>query len=205
MLGVGCWLFALVFWRFNWWFSIPNWWFVAARGLGCACLISAAAFAIREWAKSPLTADTTLRRTFFVLGIALLFPAFLLAISLYDWSPKPRHVSYKPEYFTFGSDRKQLYQNSTPIPLSEHTVLWITDEDIDHMFPMQLYFYFKTLEKPTFSHNFQENYGAVKDTHLIGVIVDIILFFLSIASLVVSFFMPKQTVVVTGWSGSEWQ
>jgi hypothetical protein len=78
------------------------------------------------------------------------------------------------------------------------------NEEIDQMYPMDLYTYFLTLESPTFSYNFQSNYDGVKDTHRIRVTTDVILFILAITSIVASFFMAKQIVVVTGWSGSEW-
>jgi len=205
ILGIVCLLLSL----FLWWFGSRYGWFhmgfVASRGLGCALLMSAIAFAVRACAKSPLTEDTTVRRTFFVIGVTLIFPAFLLMFYLYDWAPQPRHVSFKRTYYTYGSERKWLPQDSTPIAPSEHDILWMTDVYIDQMYPMQLFFYFRTLEKPTFSYNFQDNYGAVKDTHRIWITVNIILFILAITSIVASFFMPKQVVVVTGWSGSEWQ
>jgi len=98
-----------------------------------------------------------------------------------------------------------LYQDSSPIPSVERRILRMTDERIDHMMPMELYFYFQTLEEPTFSYNFTENYEAVKDTYRIWVTVNVILFILALLSITASFFMPRQTVTVTGWSGSEWQ
>jgi len=81
----------------------------------------------------------------------------------------------------------------------------MTDEEIDQMSPMNLYFYFQTLEEPTFSYNFQENYEAVKYTYRIWVTGNVILLILAVLSIAASFFMSRETVVVTGWSGSEWQ
>jgi hypothetical protein len=194
-----CLVIALLLWRLE-----HGLWCVILFGLTGAFARTLLALFIRQWAKSPLTEDTALRRTFFVLGTALLFPACPLATYLYEYPPQPRYVSLKPVEFSFGTYKRLLYQNSTPIHPSEHTILWMQDEIIDYMFPMELYLYFQTLENPTFSYNFQDNYEALKDTHRIWITVDIILFIISIACVVVSFFMPKQTVVVTGWSGSEW-
>jgi hypothetical protein len=149
--------------------------------------------------------SNALRRTFFVLGIVLLFSALLLAPYLYMWKPEPRHATFKPKYYTYGTNKRMLYQDSTPFSRAEHTILWIRDEHIDRMMPMELYFYFRTLEEPTFSYHFAENYEAVKDTYRIWVTVNVILFILALLSITVSFFIPRQTVVVTGWSGSEWQ
>jgi hypothetical protein len=149
--------------------------------------------------------DSTLRRTFFVLGIALLFPAFLLASYLHEWQPHPRHATVKPTQFSYGSNKKPLYQDSTPIPRSEIRILWMTDEEIDQMLPMELFFYFQTLDEPTFSYNFQDNYEAIKDTYRIWGTGNGILFILAVLSLAASFFMPRQTVEVTGWSGNEWR
>ena len=146
-----------------------------------------------------------LRRTFLILGVALLIPSICLAINLYQRAPQPRDVSLKPIYFSFGTNKRLLIQDSTPIPNQEHTILWITDEDIDRMMPMDLYFFFQTLENPTFSYNYIDNYDAIKVTHRIWVTANVILFLLSILSIVASFFMPKQQTVVTGWSGSEWR
>ena len=179
--------------------------YVLFSGLSAAFFSTSIVLTVRERIRSPLAADTALRRTFFVLGIALLFPASLLAPYLYAWKPHPMQVAYKEVYKSYGSYQRLLYQNSTPILLSEHTILRMRNEDIDHMFPMELFLHFQTLEHPTFSYNFQDNYEAVKATYHIWVTVNVILFILAIASIIASFFMPKQTVAVTGWSGSEWQ
>ena len=158
-----------------------------------------------EQSKSPREETGILRKTFFILGIVLLCPSLLFALYLYAWTPHPRFVSLKQTYFSFGTYKRLLYRDSTPIAESEHTILWMTDEHIDQMMPMELYFYFQTLEKPTFSYNFQDNYEAIKDTYRIWVTANIILIILSVLSIVTSFFMPKRNVVVTGWSGSDWQ
>ena len=178
---------------------------VLLRGFMFAFFCTSVAFAIRDWVKSPLAEDSTIRRSFFILGAALLFPTFLLASYLYEWKPEPRHVSIKRTFFSYGSNKRPLYQDSTPISESEHRILWTTDQDIDRMHPMDLYFYFQTLEQPTFSYNFQDNYEAIKDTYRIWVTGNIILGILAFLSIVVSFFMPKQTVIVEGWSGTEWR
>jgi hypothetical protein len=175
------------------------------RGLMWGFLCTSIALAVRNWTKSPLAEDTAIRRSFFVLGAALLFPAFLLASYLHECKPVPWHVLTKRTLFSYGSNKKPLYQDSTPISEAERRILWMTDERIDQMAPMDLYFYFRTLEQPTFSYDFQDNYQAIKDTYRIWVIGNIILGILSILSIVVSFFMPRQTIVVSGWSGSEWR
>ena len=148
-----------------------------------------------------------LRRTFLILGIALFIPSIALAYQLYTHPPQPRQVSEKRVFFSHGTIQRPLYQDSTPISDAEHTILWMADnlEVIDHMFPMELYFYFRTLETPTFSYNYQDNYEAIKDTYRIWVTATIILLVLSILSIVASFFMPKRQTIVTGWSGSEWR
>ena len=145
-----------------------------------------------------------LSRTFFTLGTVLLFLSLLLAISLYLLPPDPRQALDKRVFFTFGSLQRSLFQDSTPIPMEERTILWMTDEIIDQMMPMELHFYFQTLEEPMFSFNFLENYEAVWATYRIWVTVNIILAILALLSITVSFFMPRQNVVVTGWSGTEW-
>ena len=198
--GVVCLLLTAVLWRVE-----RDLMFVMFRGLTVAFLVTSIALALRDWVKSPLTKDSTVRRTFFVLGVSLLFPAFFLASYLYEWQPHPRHATLKPKYFSYGSNQKMLPQDSTPIPYSEIRILWMTDEAIDRMSPMELYFYFQTLEEPTFSYNFQDNYEAVKDTYRIWVTGNTALFILAVLSIIASFFMPRQTAVVTGWSGSEWQ
>ena len=158
-----------------------------------------------EIAKSPRKETGVLRITFLIIGIVLLIPSTWLALHLYANQPKPRDVLSKRIFFSYGSYQRPLYQDSTPIPEAEHTILWITDEDIDHLMPMDLFFYFRTLKEPMFSINFIDNYEAIKDTYRIRIAANALLFFLALLSIVASFFMPKQNVVVTGWSGSEWQ
>ena len=193
--------------------SFPLWWFyayipfgdilfIACLGLGCALVPASLAIVLRARIRPNDT--NILSRTFFTLGIVLLFPAFLLAIYLYLWIPEPRHAMYKRTLFSFGSNQRMLPQDSTPIPMEERDILWMRDEYIDQMMPMQLHTYFQTLREPTFSYNFRENYEAVLATYRIWVTVNVIVFILAFASIVVSFFMPKQNVIVTGWSGSEW-
>ena len=146
-----------------------------------------------------------LGRTFFILGIVLLVPALCFALYLFIYPPLPSDVLEKRKEFSFGTNKRMLIQDSTPIAWSEHLILQMTDEHVDHMMPMELFFYFRTLKEPTFSYNFIDNYEAIKDTYRIRVTATAILFALAMLSLVASFFMPKQQVVVTGWSGSEWQ
>jgi len=176
--------------------------FVLSRGLTFAFVLTALALALRDWVKSPLAEDTVQRRTFFVLGAALLFPSFFLASYLYEWQPQPQHATLKRKFFVYGA--RVLPQDSTPIPFEEHRILWMTEEAIDQMMPMELYFYFRTLEHPTFSYNFQENYEAVKDTYRIWVTATIIFLILAHLSMGASFFMQRQEVIVTGWSGNDW-
>ena len=190
--------------------SLPFWWyeggylFLTSLSLACTLFCTGGAIMIREAVGSPLSEDTILRRSFFVIGITLLFPSFCLAIFLYLWKPEPFHAAIKPKMFSFGSYQRLLYQDSTPIPQEERVILGMTDAEIDLMMPMELYLYFLTLEEPTFSYNFIDNYEAVKDTYRIWITVNIILFLLAVSSIVVSFCLPKQIVVVTGWSGNEW-
>ena len=195
----GCLALAIILWYIE-----RDGLFILFRGLACAFFFSSIALVIRDLLKSPLAADTVQRRTFFVLGIALLFPVFVLASYMLEWKPEPRHATLKRKMFTFGSEKRLLPQDSTPIPREEYVILWMSDEDIDEMMPMDLHYYFLTLESPTFSHNFEENYSAVKDTYRIWWTGIIIVGVLAFSSIIASFFMPRQTVVVTGWSGSEW-
>jgi hypothetical protein len=203
--GVVCLLLTIPFWCFIGILPYSDLFFILLRGLGYALMTFAVALALRTWFVLRMGDLGFLSRTFFVIGVALLFPTFLLASYLHAWKPEPRHATLKRVFFSYGSNQRPLYQDSTPIPPSERNILWMTDEDIDRMMPMNLYFYFQTLEQPTFSYNFDSNYEAVKDTYRIWVTANIILFILALASITVSFFMPRQTVVVTGWSGSEWQ
>ena len=188
--------------------SVPLWWFGAVIefgvcfGSGLAFLAASVAVALRTQIRPDDT--NILSRTFFIIGIVFLFPSFLLALYLYAWTPDPRHATIKRTQFSYGTYQKPLYQDSTPISPSERNILWMTDEYIDQMMPMDLYLYFQTLKEPMFSSNFLENYEAVKETYRIWVIVNIILFLLAFSGMIVSFFMPTQNVVVTGWSGSEW-
>ena len=176
--------------------------FILCFGLGCPLVGASIALALRVRIR-PDDANI-LSRSFFILGVALLFPAVLLATYLYLWTPNPRHATFKRTEFSYGSYQRPLYQDSTPISYAEQTILWMTDEYIDHMMPMELHVYFLKLEEPTFSYNFRDNYAAVLSTHRIWTTVNVFVFILAFVSIVVSFFMPKQNVIVTGWSGSEW-
>lgn len=146
-----------------------------------------------------------LRKMFLILGFALLISSLVFAVNLYKTVPQPRDVSLKQVFFSHGTIKRLLFQDSTPIDESEHQILWMTNENIDQMMPMDLYFYYRTLEKPTFSYNYIDNYQALKDTHNIKVTATIVLFVISLLSIVVSFFMPRRNAVVTGWSGSDWR
>jgi len=176
--------------------------FRAICGGGFALLIAAPIILLRAWIRQGDT--NILSRSFFILGIVLLIPAFALTLHLVFSPPHPAQALEKRVWFSFGSTQRMLPQDSTPIPFDERTILLMTDEWIDHMMPMELHLYFQTLEEPTFSFNFRENYEAVWATYRIWVTVNIILFILAFLSVVASFFMPKQNVVVTGWSGTEW-
>ena len=194
-----------IFWLVYWFYSpfpYGGILLIVCFGLGCGFTVTAIALALRVRFRPD--DNNILSRTFFILGTVLLFPAFWLVLYLYLWTPDPLHALYKRTQFSFGSNQRMLPQDSTPIPMEERTILWMKDEYIDQMMPMELYLFFQTLEKPTFSYNFLENYEAVWATHRIWVTVNIVMFILAFTSIVVSFFMPKHNVVVTGWSGSEW-
>jgi len=201
--GIVCLALAIPIGWLMWFLGFDgNFVFRVCFAVGCAFLLASPVVVLRTWIRSDDT--NILSRTFFILGIVLLFPSLVLAVHLYAWTPDPLHTLYKRTHFSFGSYQRMLYQDSTQIPVSERTILSMTDERIDHMMPMNLYFYFKTLEEPMFSANFLDNYGAVWDTYRIWITVNIILLILAFSSIAASFFMPKQTVIVTGWSGSEW-
>ena len=174
----------------------------ACIGLGCILLVASFATVLRKRWRSDDT--NILSQSFFILGIFLLFPTSLFSAYLYAWTPDPLHALFKPKLFSFGSNQRMLPQDSTPIPWEERTILWMTNERIDQMMPMEFHQFFLTLEEPTFSINFRENYEAVWQTYYIWICANVILYLLALASIGASFFMPKQNVVVTGWSGSEW-
>ena len=162
-------------------------------------------FVQRQMPGPPHEETGILHRVFFILGMVLLIPSLYFAVYLYLNVPHPSDVSLKRVQFSFGSNKRALFQDSTPISWQEHQILWMTDETVDNMMPMELFFYFQTLKEPMFSHNFLDNYDAIKDTYRIRVAATIILFVLSVLSIVASFFMPKRQTLVTGWSGSEWR
>ena len=200
--GIVCVMLSFPLWRYYIFIPFGDIVFILCFGLGLAFLFISLPLALRT-ALRPDDANIW-SRSFFILGTALFFPAFLLAIYLYLWTPNPVHTLFLRTQFSFGSEQKILGQDSNPIPMDERTILWMTDEYIDRMTPMELHSFFLTLEKPMFSHNFMEKYDAVWTTYYIWVTVNIVMFVLAFISIVVSFFMPKQNVVVTGWSGSEW-
>jgi hypothetical protein len=193
---------ANVVWPDMYWYLHGDLFFILFFGLSGALLCTSFALMLRNLFGSPLSEDTAIRRTFFIIGIVLLLGSFLLAPYLYLWTPQPKWVSLKRNRYAWGE--KMLYQDSTPIAGSEHRILWMTDEQIDRMMPMELYFYFCTLEEPTFSYNFQDNYESVKDGHRIWVVVNVLMFIFAFLGVGVSFFMSRREVVVTGWSGSDW-
>ena len=201
--GIVCAILALPIGWLGWSVGLNgNFVFRVCLALGCSLAITAPIIALRTLIRSDDT--NILSRTFFILGTVLLFSSLLLAISLFLWQPDPRQATMKRVFFSYGTYQRPLHQDSTPIPDAERIILWITDEDIDYMMPMDLYFYFQTLEEPTFSYNFRENYEAVWATHRIWITTNVILFILALLSVAASFFMPKQNAIVTGWSGNEW-
>jgi len=156
-----------------------------------------------EKASEPVQETGHLRRALLYLGLIGLVPSLLFLFWAVFSYPKPRDVSLKQVYFVYGQTK--VYQDSTRLPDYEHQVLWIRNEDFDRMSPIELLFYFQMLEKgPNFSYNFQDNYQALKDAYTIRGAAASLCVFLSLLSIVASFFMPKKNVVVTGWSGTNW-
>lgn len=201
--GMMCLLSTIPLWWFQHSFYYGSLLFGASLGLGCTFLIASFVVTLRKRIRPEDT--NILSQSFFFLGAFLLFPTCLFSAYLYAWTPDPLHALLKRTQFSFGSNQKMLPQDSTPIPIEERNILWMTDEYIDQMTPMEFHQFFLTLEEPTFSYNFVENYEAVWTTYRIWVTVNIIACILALGSIVASFFMPRQNVVVTGWSGSEWQ
>lgn len=159
---------------------------------------------VEEKPQEPKRETGNMRRAFFWIGVIVLVPSLIFFLwTVFLAKPLPRDVSRKRVHFSFGQTK--LYQDSIPIPEFEHNILWMRDDIIDRMTPMELYFYFTYFQNgPNFSYNFQENYQALKDAWHIRMAAGGFFVFLGLLSLVGSFFMPKQDVIVTGWSGTEW-
>ena len=200
--GIACLLCAIPLWWFQGSYVYGPLLFGVSFGIGCALLLASFAVTLRTWIRPDDT--NILSQSFFFIGVFLLFPTCLFAAYLYAWTPDPLHALLKRTQFSFGSYQRMLPQDSTPIPIEERNILWMSDEYIDRMTPMEFHQFFLTLEEPTFSYNFRENYEAVWTTYRIWVTVNVVVFILAFASIIASFFMPRQNVVVTGWSGSEW-
>ncbi|GHT14859.1 hypothetical protein FACS1894170_12200 [Planctomycetales bacterium] len=145
------------------------------------------------------------RKAFFIIGFVLLVPGILFFTVTLLSPPKPQDVFNKRVYFSFGSNRKPMLQNSTPLNNEDIRVLSMSDDIIDRMMPIDLYVYFQSLRTPTLSYNFLDNYEAVKDTHKIWLIFGGIWLAVGIVCIILAFFMPKQSIEVTGWSGSDWR
>ncbi|MDR1478549.1 MAG: hypothetical protein LBJ00_06370 [Planctomycetaceae bacterium] len=157
-----------------------------------------------EVAKKRKEETGVFRRGFFWFGLILLFPSVIALIYFAGRYPHPREVSQKVVYLSYGE--KMLVQDSTPIPQYEHAVLWTTDKDVDRMFPFDLFRYFEVLQLGSnFSYNFQMNYQELKYKYYTRVVIFSLLVLASVVCIVVSFFMPKRSVIVDGWSGSEWE
>jgi hypothetical protein len=145
-----------------------------------------------------------IRHGFFWFGLILLFPSIVALIYFAAHYPQPDKVLKKVVELYYGETK--LYQNSTPIPQYERAILSITDEDIDQMLPFELFRYYEIFKLGSnFSYNFQMNYQELKYAYYTRVAIFSLLIVLSIASIVVSYFMPKRGVVVDGWTGSEWE
>ncbi len=103
-------------------------------------------------------------------------------------------------------DGHLAYQDSTPLPRGDRTVLAMTPEGIDWMLPIEAYWYLDTIgDNPVFGYNFQENYQTLKDEYMIRVTVLAILLGVSLLFLLVSPFIPTSITPVgrrggTGWS-----
>ncbi|MDR1053700.1 MAG: hypothetical protein LBL39_05945 [Planctomycetaceae bacterium] len=144
-----------------------------------------------------------LRHGFFWFGLILLLPSIIALIYFAAMYPQPDKVLDKKVDFAYGETK--LYQNSTPIPQYEHFILSITDDHIDQMLPFDLFRYYEIFKLGSnFSYNFQMNYQELKYVYYTRVSIFSLLVVLSIASIVVSLFMPKRGVVVDGWTGSDW-
>lgn len=186
----------------------------AGQPIPCSCGLVPQAptlLKIKELPVAPETAEASdktetgyLRRAFLYLGIVLVVPSLLFLLWTLQTRPHPRDVSKKQVDFVYGQTK--VHQDSTPIPNFEHQVLWIQDEHFDDMLPIELFYYFQMLKSgPNFSINFWENYQALRDAFHIRLTTACILILLSIGFIVVSFFLPKKNVVVTGWSGTDWR
>ncbi len=145
-----------------------------------------------------------LRHAFFLIGgVLLLFsimPLIYFAAATY---PEADQVLEKRKAFSYGG--KELPQDSTPIPGFEQLTLRITDEGIDGLPPIDLYYYFLWLkQEQNFGGNFYENYQALVDAYYIRVVTLAILVLVGAGFVIAGFFMPKRSEEVTGWSGGEW-
>ncbi|MDR1924992.1 MAG: hypothetical protein LBQ66_11530 [Planctomycetaceae bacterium] len=149
--------------------------------------------------------ETGILRSCFLGSGVFLFVLFLVLSFYFAFFtyPQPADVLKKNEFFDYGDTR--IYQNSTPLPLSERTVLLTKDELIDYMLPFDLFRFNEILKSgPNFSFNFQVNFQELKYAYYTRVAIVVILCLLGVVCIVISFFLPKRGVIVEGWSGSEW-
>ncbi len=155
----------------------------------------------------------TLRFAFFLLGgIMLVVSGVLLLCCFVPVSvpllsslsyPASSQVLEKRIWLSYGG--RELPQDSSPLSSSERQVLRITDYELEHLRPIQLYDYFRMMaENPNFSNNFYENYRALLDAYYIRVTTFSMMLIVSLGFVVAGFFLPKHNQEILGWSGGEW-
>ena len=144
-----------------------------------------------------------LRRAFLFIGILLTLLSAAFLIYTVPYFPQPKDVTKKRDEFAFGG--KTLYQNSTPLSVTEQNLLWMEDWHFSMMMPIQLFYHFNNLgDSPNLSYNFQENYAALKDAYYIRLTAGIVLLLVALGFTISSFFLPKADAEVINWSGTEW-
>ena len=140
-----------------------------------------------------------------ILGFLLFLPSLVFLLHTLVNSPKPQDVTKKVAFKTYGNILQ--YQDGSPLDMEDRSVLLILPEHIDHLFsPIDAYHYLDTLgETPMFGYNFQENYQALKDAHLIRLTASSILLGLAVLLLLISPLLPGKPEMIDGPEGISWQ
>ena len=140
----------------------------------------------------------------FWIGLVLSIAAALYcAYSVFFTFPRPQDVLNKQVVYHF--EGKVAVQNSNPIPMPEQYFFVITDEHIDHFYPVDTMRYWDMVKDgPAMSMNFREDYETFKDYYYLRCVGTGILVLLALSLLISSFFLGRSQTVGTR-QGTEWK
>ncbi len=146
----------------------------------------------------------TARTVVLFTGMGVLLVGIVLSVVAAYSYPEPKDIlQQRTEFWYYGTS---VSQNHKPLPQSEHRLLWLDQEDLDDLSPLDSTILWNDLNRgPSMSYSFQDRYYATKEGFRFRLLIAGLITGLGILLVIISRLLPRRQVQVGALSGQKWE